>query len=221
MKKPLVCAVIVNGDMAEIKKAEPLVDMFELRIDLVGSGWQEVARKLDKPWIATNRLAQEGGKWLGRDARGIEELLRACELGAAMVDIELATKNLERVVPLVKKKARCLISCHDFEKTPPLDNLKKIVKAELAAGADVCKVVTTAREFGDNLVVMELMREFPKVNIVAFAMGAAGLPGRVLSPLINGGIVYAAIERGGESAPGQITVAELCKLYQMVGDGIV
>ena len=221
MKKPVICAVIVDGVTAAIREAEPLVDMFELRIDLVGSDWQEVAVRLDKPWIACNRLAQEGGKWQGSEARRKEELLRACELGASIVDIELATKNLERVVPLIKKKARCLISFHESEKTPTLDSLKKVVRMQLAAGADICKVVTTAREFEDNLTVLELIKEFPGLDIVAFAMGALGLPSRVLGPLVGGSIVYAAIEKGGESAPGQVTVAELHRLYQMVGDGIV
>ena len=40
---------------------------------------------------------------------------------------------------------------------------------------------------------------------------------RVLSPLLKGGIAYAAIKEGGESAPGQVTVAELDRLYRVVG----
>lgn len=216
MKKPVICGVVVNREMVAIKEVEPLVDMFEVRIDLIGSGWQEVAGQLGKPWIACNRTAREGGKWQGSEARRKEELLRASELGAGIVDIELDTTNLERVVPIIKKRAKCLISFHELEKTPPLDNLKKIVKMQLAAGADICKVVTTAQKFKDNLTVLELVAEFPETNMIAFAMGPLGLPSRVLIPLVGGGITYAAIKEGGESAPGQVTVAELHKLYQMV-----
>lgn len=216
MKKPVICGVVVNREMAAIREIEPLVDMFEVRIDLIGSGWQEVAGQLGKPWIACNRTAREGGNWQGSEARRKEELLRACEMGASIVDIELGITNLERVVPIIKKRAKCLISFHELEKTPPLNNLKKIVKMQLAAGADICKVVTTAQKFKDNLTVLELVVEFPKTNIIAFAMGALGLPSRALSPLIGGSIAYAAIREGGESAPGQITVAELHKLYRMV-----
>jgi len=216
MKKPVICGVVVNREMAAIREVEPLVDMFEVRIDLIGSGWQEVAGQLGKPWIACNRTVREGGNWQGSEARRKEELLRACELGAGIVDIELGITNLERVVPIIKKRAKCLISFHELEKTPPLDNLKKIVKMQLAAGADICKVVTTAQKFKDNLTVIELVAEFPETNIIAFAMGALGLPSRVLIPLVGGGITYAAIKEGGESAPGQVTVAELHKLYRMV-----
>jgi len=216
MKKPVICGVIVDGDMAAIKEAEPLVDMYEVRIDLIGDGWQGLAGKLDKPWIACNRTVKEGGGWQGSEARRKEELLRACELGASMVDIELGTANLERLVTIIKKKAKCLVSFHEMEKTPPLNSLKTIVKRQFAAGADICKVVTTAKDFKDNLIILELLAEFPKKDIISFAMGTPGLPSRVLAPMLSGSIAYAAIKKGGESAPGQITVAELHKLYEMV-----
>ena len=216
MKKPKICASIVNRDLAAIREVEPLVELFEVRIDLIGDGWQEVARQLEKPWIACNRMAQEGGSWQDSEARRKEELLKAIQLGADIVDIELATTNLERVVSLIKKGAKCLLSFHELEKTPALDSLKRIVKQQLAAGADICKVVTTAQNFEDNITILKLIPEFPEARIVAFAMGPLGLPSRILSPLAGGDFTYAAIEKGAESAPGQVTVADLHKLYQMV-----
>jgi 3-dehydroquinate dehydratase type I len=216
MKKPRICAVIVNRNLAAIREVEPLVELFELRIDLIGNGWQEVARQLKKPWIACNRMAQEGGNWQDSEARRKEELLKAIQLGADIIDVELATKNLERVVSLIKKRARCLLSFHELEKTPPLDNLKKIVKRQLAAGADICKVVTTAQRFEDNLTVLKLISEFPETSVVTFAMGPLGLLSRILSPLVGGNFTYATIEKGWESASGQVTATDLHKLYQMV-----
>lgn len=216
MKHPIICAVITDNNLETIREVEPLVERFEVRIDLIGDGWQEVARELSKPWIACNRTSSEGGNWLQSEARRKEELLKAIQLGADMVDIELSTKNLERIVPLIKKEARCILSFHELEKTPPLNNLKEIVKAQLAAGADICKVVTTAQESEDNLTILKLITEFPKIRIVAFAMGPLGLPSRILCPLVGGDFTYASIEKGKESAQGQITVTELKKLYEMV-----
>ncbi len=214
--KPRICAVITDKDLEAIREVEPLVERFEVRIDLIGNGWQEVARELSKPWIACNRTIPEGGNWQQSEARRKEELLKAIQLGADIVDIELSTQNLERVVSLIKKEARCLLSFHELEKTPPLKSLKKIVKAQLAAGADICKVVTTAQKFEDNLTILKLITEFPKIRIVAFAMGPLGLPSRILCPLVGGDFSYGAIQRGKESTPGQITVTELKKLYEMV-----
>lgn len=216
MKKPKICAVIVSKEPKAVKEVEPLVDLFEVRIDLIGDGWQELVKQLSKPWIACNRSAEEGGQWPGSEARRIEQLLRAMELGADIVDIELGTKNLANIVPLVRKRTKCLLSFHDLEKTPPIDEMKKIVGRQLKAGADICKVVTTARGFEDNTTVLELISEFPEVKLISFAMGPLGATSRVLCPLVGGEFTYAAIEKGQESAEGQLTVRDLRKIYEMV-----
>lgn len=216
MKRPRICAVIVSKDLAAIKAIEPSVDLFEVRIDLIGDGWTELVKQLNRPWIACNRSAEEGGKWEGDEARRIDELVKATKLGADIVDIELNTRNLKAAIPVIKKKAKCLLSFHELEKTPSLDRMKGIVQRELEAGADICKVITTAQRLEDNLTVLQLIAEFPKTKIVSFAMGPLGLASRILCPLVGSDFTYASIEEGKESAPGQITARELRKLYNAI-----
>ena len=216
MKKPKICAVIVNNDLKPVKEVESLADLFEVRIDLIGDGWQELVRKLSKPWIACNRSADEGGKWKGSDAGRIEELLKATALGADMIDIELRTRNLKQAVGLIKQRAKCLLSFHELKGTPPLNEMKEIVQRQLEAGADVCKVVTTAQRFEDNLAVLQLITDFPQTKVVSFAMGPLGCPSRILCPLIGGYFTYASIKVGEESASGQITIGDLKRIYEMV-----
>ncbi len=216
MIKPRICAVIVDNNLETVKEVEPLVDLFEVRIDLIGDGWQELVRQLNRPWIATNRSADEGGKWEGNEARRIEKLLQAIELGADIVDIELRTRNLEKIVELTKKRTKCLLSVHDLERTPSLDEAKEVVRRQLEAGADICKMVTTAREPEDNLTALQLISEFPKTKIVSFAMGDLGLVSRILCPLVGGDFTYASMGKGKESAEGQITVRDLRRIYEMV-----
>ena len=216
MKRPRICAVIVDNELKAVKEVEPLVDLFEVRIDLIGDGWQRLTKQLNKPWIACNRSADEGGRWEGNEARRIEELLEATELGAKIVDIELRTRNLGEVIPLIKKRAKCLLSFHELERTPPLNEMREIVQRQLKVGADICKVITTARRFEDNLTVLELISGFSGTRIVSFAMGDLGLVSRILCPLVGGDFTYASIEKGKESAAGQITARDLRKLYEMV-----
>ena len=213
MKRPHICGVVTEHDEAAIRAAAPLVDLFELRLDLVGPRWPETARLLTRPWIATNRLANEGGRWAGLEADRTAELQRAVELEASIVDLELATSGLGRVIPLIKQRAECLISYHNMKATPPLEELIEIVRAELEAGADICKVATTARDFDDNTAILELIRAFPGTRLVALAMGEAGQASRILSPLIGAEFAYAALNEGAGSAPGQLTVIQLVKLY--------
>jgi len=216
MKRPRICASIVDNDLSAIKGVEPFIDLYEVRIDLIGNGWPEIVQNLRKPWIACNRLADEGGKWGKNEASRIAELFKAIELGADIMDIELRTENLDEVVRIIKKRAKCLLSFHDLAGTPPLDNLKRTIERQLAAGADICKVVTTASSFDDNLTVLQLITEFSELKIVSFAMGPLGSVSRVLCPLLGGYFTYASIEAGRESASGQITVRDLRKLYGMV-----
>ncbi len=216
MTRPKICASIVNGDLEAIKRVESLVDLYEVRIDLIGSDWNEVARQLTKPWIACNRKRDEGGIWRGGEEERLAELLHALELGAEIIDIELSTENLSDVVTQIKEKAKCLISYHDTEKTPSIAVMKELVQKQLAAGADICKVVTTARKFEDNVSTLQLIREFPEERIISFAMGPLGSVSRLLCPLVGGEFIYASIEPGGEAASGQITAGDLRKIYEMV-----
>ena len=216
MKKPRICAVIVNNDLEAVKEVELFVDLFEVRIDLIGDGWQELVKQFKKPWIGCNRSADEGGGWEGDEASRIAKLLKAIELGADIIDLELRTTNLKQTMGLIKKRTKCMLSYHDLDKTPSLHDMKGIVRRQLEAGADVCKVVTTAQRFEDNLTILQLISEFPKARIVSFAMGPLGFASRVLCPLVGGDFTYASIEQGRESASGQITVRELRKLYEMV-----
>ena len=216
MKKPRICAVIINNDLEAVRKVEPFVDLFEIRIDLIGDGWQKLVKQLKKPWIGCNRRADEGGRGEGDEAGRVEKLLKATELRADIIDLELRTVNLRQAVGLIKKRARCMLSYHDLDKTPSLDDMKGIVQRQLDAGADVCKIVTTAQRFEDNLIILQLVAEFSKIRIVASAMGPLGFASRVLCPLVGGDFTYASIGPGKESASGQITVSELRKLYEMV-----
>jgi 3-dehydroquinate dehydratase-1 len=218
MKQPRICAAITTADLKAVRQVESLVDLFEVRIDLIGDDWQKVIKGLSKPWIACNRSAHEGGQWQGNEARRVERLLQAVEMGATVVDIELKTKNLANIVKLIKRSAGCLLSYHDLEKTPNFDTMRQLIQQQIEAGADICKVVTTARNFGDNLSVLQLIPAFPDKRVVAFAMGTAGVASRIFCPLVGGDFTYASLAEGKESAPGQVTVEQMKNIYKMINE---
>ncbi len=218
MNRPRICATIINDDLPSIKKVVPLVDLFEVRFDLIGEGWQRLVPYLGKPWIACNRRVEEGGYWQGSEPERVAELLKSLELGGDIIDIELATGNLEKTMGQVKKRSKCLLSYHNLKETPSLEEMRTILRRQLAAGADICKLVTTARRFEDNLSVLQLISDFPQASVVAFAMGNMGVSSRILCPLVGGNFIYASIEEGKKSAPGQITVANLSRIYRMLRD---
>lgn len=216
MKKSKICAVITGNDTTAIEKAAKTADFFEVRIDLIGKTWPEIAGRLNKPWIASNRDTAQHGGWKGNEQKRTAELLRAVELGAWMVDIELGSPELPEIIVKTKGRARCMVSHHDWDGTPSLPGLAKKARACLNTGAYACKVVTTARSFEDNLTVLKLLGMFRSQRLVAFAMGGEGVLSRVLAPLAGSWFTYASIEGAAASAPGQVSVQTMRKIYGLI-----
>ena len=211
-----ICGVITEPDEAAIRAAAPLVNLFEVRIDLIGADWQAIAENLTKPWIATNRLASQGGKCDDSESSRLNALLKALELGASIIDLELVTPDVVSMIAAVKKKARCLISHHDFSGTPAPEVLPFLVKRLLAAGGDISKLVTTANSVDDGLNLLGLYDQFPDKNLIAFAMGQEGVISRVMAPLCGAEFTYAALDSSEPAAPGQLTVSQLSNIYRRI-----
>ena len=214
MINPRICGVITGADFDAIRKAEGAADLFEVRIDLIGSNWQEIAAGLRKPWIATNRSASNRGRYAGSEDRRISELYTALDMGADTIDIEIETAGLEDIVKRVKGRAKCLLSYHDWTGASSAETLADMVHRQLAAGADICKVITTATGLDDNLAIIRLPSLFPWASVIALAMGTAGALSRVLSPLAGGYLTYASIGRGSASAPGQMSLEAMRAIYR-------
>ena len=213
MNHPRICAVITTAEATATPELWAGADLVEIRIDMIGKGWENTIRALKTPWIATNRLKAEGGGWEGTEEARRAELLKALSMGAAIIDIELAAPDLEEIVPLIKKKARCMISHHDMKRTPPRPELRRIINDELSAGADICKLVTVARAFNDNAVVLGIINEFKPADVIAFCMGPRGQTSRILSPLSGGAFTYAALTESETSASGQLTISQLQDIF--------
>ena len=71
MKSNRICAVITDKKQ-NIPQIAGIADLFELRIDLIGEGWEECAVKLPKAWIACNRRKEEGGNGRAANSAGLK-----------------------------------------------------------------------------------------------------------------------------------------------------
>jgi len=212
--RPLICVSLTKCD--DVGKVSD-IDLVEVRIDMLGSCWRKVINDLRVQWIACNRKVDEGGLWSGDEYSRVKELFKAVELGASFVDIELSTSDVKSLVSRLKRcGVKVIISKHITTHTPSLDELRVIVNQMINLGADVWKVVTKANDIRDNLVVLQLIKEF-KVPGISLAMGDLGVISRVLSPLVGGFLTYASVSKGSESAPGQLTVYELKSIYKLLG----
>jgi 3-dehydroquinate dehydratase type I len=55
-----------------------------------------------------------------------------------------------------------------------------------------------------------------KNRLVCFCMGEQGRISRLLSPVFGAVFTFAALEQGGETAPGQISINEMRTAYSLL-----
>jgi 3-dehydroquinate dehydratase len=135
--------------------------------------------------------------------------LKAVDLGAEYVDIELSTGDalIEELLQTIRShdnQTRLIVSSHDFSKTPSEARLKARFNECIEAGAGIVKIAAYAKSVEDNLKVLSLIpygRRKEK-KVIAFCMGKLGRISRVVAPLLGSYLSFASIERGYESAPG-------------------
>jgi 3-dehydroquinate dehydratase type I len=205
-----------------IEKAETSeADFIEVRLDFLEKTRElgDLAHHGKTLKIATNMPASCQGKFSGTEAERQQILLSAAKNDFAYVDVGLSTPKLENFVSEVKAAgAKPIVSFHDFSQSLSLPELNNILEREIACGADVCKIVTTANQVEDNLKLLNFTSTAcSKAKVVCFAMGELGKISRLLSPLFGGFFTFASLERGSETAAGQMTIREMRTAYELLG----
>jgi 3-dehydroquinate dehydratase type I len=202
-------------------------DIIEIRFDYMDNlgmldnldNLKRIVERCSKPLIATNRGIEQGGKCGLSDEQRLKTLIKAAKAGFKYVDIELTAKRLKETVNAAKGYgAKIIISLHDFKCTPSIQEMREILREQIKAGADICKIVTTANDVMDSIRCLTFTYEMSKkANLICFAMGERGLLSRILSPLFGASFTYASLGRGLETAPGQMTIRELREIYRRLG----
>jgi len=191
----------------------------EVRLDYLeepAPDLKRLFRSLPGPVIATNRLATEGGRWTGTEADRLALLAEALNLGVTCLDLELAADAIFRREMWERRgKTRLILSWHDFAGTPDTIRLEAVLEEMLAAEADIVKLSTLAREPADNLRMLSLIprAQARGKEIIAFCMGPLGKWSRVAAPLLGSWLTFAPFSKPGASAPGQLTVNDLKRVW--------
>jgi 3-dehydroquinate dehydratase/shikimate dehydrogenase len=214
-----LCVPIFVTDRAQALRdiaaaGEAGADMIELRLDRVGDAdLEKICESSSLPTIATCRPKWEGGEWNSSEESRLD-LLRAAGEEADYVDVELESGAdfIRSLISLPRdSRSGVIISSHDFAGRP--ERLYNIVQAESAVAAEVVKIVWTARSIRDNLEAFELLQTKQKPTI-ALCMGEAGLLSRVLAKKFGAFLTFASLTQGEETAPGQVTIHDMKRLYR-------
>lgn len=227
------CAVQDGADGVELR-----IDGYEGDIDGLR---RLMAQHPGLTWVVTCRSADEGGEFSGDTMRRVSRLIETARGTGAWVDFELAdwdrSANIRQKVLLaagggagqdghagamgrtpVSPPARLILSAHEFQR-PMTDARSRIER--IAAGGQVpaAKVAWTPSDIGDNFAAFDLLRDaaagaFGGLRVTAICMSEEGVLSRVLAKKFGAFATYAALDAGSATAPGQVSVAELCDLYR-------
>jgi len=165
--------------------------------------------------IATCRRTAGGGKFRGTISSELEVLLKAAEAGCQLLDVELASASKLRPADFEKlrSQAALILSYHDFRATKKLEEtLAKMEKYP----ADFIKIVSTATNLYDNVVMMKFLEQTgDRHSMIGVCMGEQGIISRILGLRAGSQFTFAAATPGEETAPGMIAARTLRETYRL------
>lgn len=238
---PKICVPIVAVSKEDIlKEAEYIktikADIVEWRADWFENVFdiekvKEVLSDLsnilgDIPLLFTFRTKKEGGeKEIELDFYAELNIAAANTEFVDMLDVEIFSgdaivSTIIEAVHLAGKKI--IASNHDFFATPDKnDIISRLVKMQ-NMGADISKIAVMPNSKKDVLTLLaateEMVSEHATKPVVTMSMGGKGLISRLSGEVFGSAITFGAAKKA--SAPGQIAVAELYNVLDVIHQSI-
>ncbi|XP_061367684.1 bifunctional 3-dehydroquinate dehydratase/shikimate dehydrogenase, chloroplastic-like isoform X3 [Gastrolobium bilobum] len=225
----LICAPIMGESVDQMKidvhnaKASG-ADLVEIRLDSLNTfnPYEDLNTLIQDhalPLLFTYRPKWEGGMYDGDENRRLDALRLAMELGADYVDIELqvAPQFYDSIRGKTFNKTKVIVSSHNYQCTPSVEDLGNLVARIQATGADIVKIATTALEITDVARMFQIMvhSQVRRVPFIGLVMGDRGLISRILCTKFGGYLTFGTLKSGVISAPGQPTLKDLLDLYNL------
>jgi 3-dehydroquinate dehydratase / shikimate dehydrogenase len=219
-----VCVQRANELGPAIRSAAEVADIVELRLDYLDNGEHQAAFQFLRdylnrepvPMILTFRPVEEGGRAPAdyEARRGFWTALNKTSVSVLM-DLEL-----DLVQGFDAEKAsidwpRVICSHHDFRGVP--SDLDQIYDRMAATPARILKIAMQANDATDCLPVFHLLERAQREGreLIAIAMGQAGIMTRILGPARGSFLTYGALDNDSATAPGQMTARELREVYRI------
>ena len=225
-KSPFIVGVInpriIDDELNYIQKNAP--DIVEYRadlndvidIDIIKSHLKKISSELTLPLLFTLRDKSEGGNFYGTDEQRNKIYSEILDLVNA-IDIESSlAESLNNVIQTAhSKNIKVVLSYHNFEKTPELSSLCKIVDKCFDRGADIAKIATMCKTKKEAEQLLSLNVKYN--NIAAVGMGKYGRLTRISAPASGSILTYAFTDSKDSPVPGQFTIEELKSAWKSAG----
>jgi len=221
-----LCEKTVSALQRAIEGAATVSDFVELRLDCLDA--DELENGLP---ILLQTLEQSGCKSIlclraaDQDGRGAFDIETRRSFWSRefpsdnFLDIELDLVEAFDLRTLDERQAipwqKVICSQHDFAGLPP--ELVKLYERMAATPARILKIAVQANDALDCLPVFQLLARAQRDSreLIAIAMGTAGIATRVLGPSRGSFLTFASMDQALPTAPGQISVGALKDIYRI------
>ena len=238
---PKICIPLVASDMDELRTAlfaleDTPYDLIEWRADFYenveDSSVRTAALNLirefigDHPLLFTFRTKAEGGNRSIKTEDYYALNLAAADSGLVdIVDVEIYRdeNRTEAHVRQLHEKGVCTLgSNHDFEKTPPTEEIVKRLCRMQELNLDITKIAVMPRKRRDVLSLMaaavQMEEQYGDRPCVTMSMGRLGVISRITGSYSGSAITFGTA--GKSSAPGQIPVEDLHSILRILSESI-
>jgi 3-dehydroquinate dehydratase/shikimate dehydrogenase len=210
------------------RACEKSAQMLELRTDFLKNLTPDLVQQLIEslrkeispsiPLIITCRDEKQGGKNGYPEQLRLNVLETAIISDAEFVDCEYDNycKNIfkERIDQALTKAGKCrlILSAHNFQSK--FENLQDLTENIKKCGKNIIpKLVYQAQHINDCFEGFDLLLENSNTDIILLCMGKAGVISRILAGKFGAMVSFASLDNQTASAPGQLTIDELRKIY--------
>ncbi len=215
------CVAVAEKDVNEAVRSclaaqERGADLVEVRFDLMDRLPEDLApfKQVKVPKIATLRTADQGGRCALDDEARLRFFRRVVRGGFEHIDLEVSSSLMRRADHDLRG-ANVIASYHDFEKTPKVSKIVETL-VSVASHGRLVKAAFMVRSVSDLHDLVSAAKLFSQTQhkFILLGMGELGEVTRLLSDRMGCEFTYAALERGKETAPGQMDIATLKGLGQ-------
>ncbi|VVA43650.1 3-dehydroquinate dehydratase [Candidatus Roizmanbacteria bacterium] len=208
MKKIKICTPVIGETLKKFLKnldqVQEISSIVELRVDKIKNLSVKdlvlVRKRTKKEAILTSRRK--------------DIILKSLNLGFDFIDIDVSMINDLKLSRF--KQSKIILSFHDDEKTPGIQELTVLVHHMREYNIEVIKIATMVNDDQDIKNLLQILLNKKKnEKIIIIGMGKKGQIIRILGPLLGSFLTFASTKFGA-TAPGQIDIDKMKNIYKLL-----
>lgn len=235
--RPKICVPLTGANakelLAEIEEVKQSpADLVEWRVDYfetvndpvsVATALSQMRAALgEMPLLFTFRTVREGGvREMSMDLYFALNLAAITVGGVDIVDVELFSgdEEVKNIITAAHSRGvAVVVSSHDFQKTPPREEIVARLKKMRALGGDVPKIAVMPQNFTDVVTLLAATDEYVSGGadcpIITMSMKKLGVISRLAGEFSGSSLSFGSVKRA--SAPGQLTAGDLDAILEIL-----